>query len=357
MKISRLLILFAFLLTSCGLNAPQQTVTPTPIDTAQPLPQFTSTPLSAPEPTTLPVSGGLKVEVYPLESPPSTEPLTFTPTHGTQGQIQLIHQELRDQEPARRLFEANQALQPFGVNIKANWSTDPTVSGTYSITREGKPLFDQPVIDFTPVSVNASGNDFLMGVDTSNDSYLVRGTGVQKQTLAMQNIGFLRNQIIEAAEVYTNTSAGSLGWISVTLDGGEVFTTSVGSPTPVTALRGLWSDGTSWILEVARASDSSDTFQVLGEIFQNGISLNLKYGYQSSFEYQLLGGKPFYFFQKDGQIGVSYDGQETYLGFDDVQHYGCCSGAELNPREYSSLVDFFARNGEAWYFVEILGGN
>jgi hypothetical protein len=141
--------------------------------------------------------------------------------------------------------------------------------------------------------------------------------------------------------------------VDIKLGGQEIFKTSIGIPSPVNALRGLWSDGTSWILEIARAKTSADTFQVIGEIYQNGISLNQKYGYQSTFEYQLMADRPFYFFQKNDQIGISYDGQEFPLGFDDIPHYGCCSGGELNPRKYSSMLDFFARKNSDWYFVEI----
>ena len=158
--------------------------------------------------------------------------------------------------------------------------------------------------------------------------------------------------MVTAKEVYSDTASASTDKVVVSIGSRIAFTTSIGTLSPITALRGLWSDGSDWIIETARTNGNSDNYQVLGEIYENGISLNQKNGYQATFEYQRLGGKPFYFFQKNDQIGISYDGQEIPLGFTEILHYQCCNGSVLNPRNYSKMVDFFARKGQAWYFVE-----
>ena len=358
MKPYRLFMILAFLLASCSRTGlpPESTSTPSatsPVDI-----QATSTISSIPVATKIPGPSGLSVEIYALVGPPSTEPLTFSPSQGTQAQILLNHQKVRDQDTYILLEEANKALQPFGYHVETNPPSDIITANTYTVTKNSASIFNQQVFGFLPVSVNADGTDFMMVVDVADGGYLISTQGVQKGGMAL-GAGFpppvfLNNEVLTAAEVYTDTVNGSSGSVSVNLGNREIFTTAIGSPSPVTALRGLWSDGSNWTLEIARAKGNADNFQVIGEIYQNGISLNLKYGYQSTFEYQLLGGKPFYFYQKNDQIGISYDGQVTPLGFEEIPHYGCCSGAELNPRQYTSLVDFFARKGQTWYFVEII---
>jgi hypothetical protein len=66
----------------------------------------------------------------------------------------------------------------------------------------------------------------------------------------------------------------------------------------------------------------------------------------------MMNDQAFYFFQQNGQIGVSYAGQAIHLGFDEVYHGRCCSAGELNPQQYDRMVDFFALKGQTWYFVE-----
>jgi hypothetical protein len=91
----------------------------------------------------------------------------------------------------------------------------------------------------------------------------------------------------------------------------------------------------------------------IGQVVQNGVSLNETLASDEAFGYQLMNGKPFYFFERDGEIGFSFDGEETVLGFDSIPHYACCSAAELNPRHALNMVAFFAERDGRWYYVEI----
>jgi hypothetical protein len=354
MKAFCLFGVLTIILCACSPNVPQQTSAPT--ITAAQLPEITDTPTISPSPvaTIITAPSGITIEMTALASPPSAEPLAFSPFQGTQAQVLSKHQELRDQDPFLRLDEANKALQPFGYQIDTNRSTDPTINTTYTITRGGLSLFQQNVVGFQPVSVNSRGTDFLMAIDTADSRYLVSTRGTQKEGAeqVFPPPVFVNNEIVTAEEVYTDTANASTGEVVVNIGSREAFTTSIGSPSPITSLRGLWSDGSNWILEVARATGDGDNYQLVGEIYENGISLNQKFGYQATFEYQRLGGKPFYFYQKNDQIGISYDGQEIQLGYIEIPHYQCCSGGALNPRNYSLMVDFFARKGQAWYFVE-----
>jgi hypothetical protein len=90
-----------------------------------------------------------------------------------------------------------------------------------------------------------------------------------------------------------------------------------------------------------------------GHLVKNGVLLNEQYSFDEVFGFQLMKGNPFYFFEKDGQIGISFDEQETMLGFEEIPHYGCCSAGMLNPKRTQNMVSFFARKDHTWYYVEI----
>jgi hypothetical protein len=142
---------------------------------------------------------------------------------------------------------------------------------------------------------------------------------------------------------------GASGWVAVTRSGQEIYRVGTGNASPVTSLRGLWSYGGHWVLETAYASHDS----INGSLSRDGESLNAPRGYEEAFDFQLLRGKPYYFFKKDGKNGFSYDGRDVAAGYDEIPHYGCCSNSEVNPRKAQNLVAFFARRGAIWYYVEI----
>jgi len=151
--------------------------------------------------------------------------------------------------------------------------------------------------------------------------------------------------------------------VQVSRHGEVIYTIQLGtaSTNAIPNLWGLWAYDNHWVLEVAHATQkgvfsdaiSSDVF---GEIIQDGISLNKQHGYQETFGFQLMKGKLFYFFKKQGRFGVSYDHREIPLGYTQIPHYGCCSAGELNPRSAENMLAFFARRGivqQVWHYVEI----
>jgi hypothetical protein len=141
--------------------------------------------------------------------------------------------------------------------------------------------------------------------------------------------------------------------ITVTQNGNQIFTKQA-PVSPISAFRGLWAFENHWFVEIAvNQDDHSFRSFTKGDIFEDGKSLNKVYDYSESFGFQLLHGKPFYFFEKFGRVGISYDGQDIPLGYDYVPHNGCCSVGELNPKMYENMVGFFAVRGDKWYYVEI----
>jgi len=132
-------------------------------------------------------------------------------------------------------------------------------------------------------------------------------------------------------------------------DGQVIFTAPAGFPSPAVPLQGLWTYDDHWALELLMATQD----EWKGEVFVDGQLLNDQLGYDEAFGFQLLDGKPFYFYQKGGTIGVNFDGTSTDLGYTRVIHYECCSGSVLNPVKAHAMVAFFAEEAGGWRYVEI----
>lgn len=143
----------------------------------------------------------------------------------------------------------------------------------------------------------------------------------------------------------------------LTRNGKVIFSKLITTPGVTSEFRVLDVYDNHWVLELAQEkaippNQEVDSF-FKGEIFVDGQSLNDLYGYEESYGFQTIHGRPFYFYKRDGKIGVSYDGQEIALGYDGVWHYGCCSGGALNPRMAQNIIGFFAWRGDQWYYTEI----
>jgi hypothetical protein len=146
--------------------------------------------------------------------------------------------------------------------------------------------------------------------------------------------------------------------VQVSRDGKIIYSIPAGDGSPISALQGLWAYANHWTLEIAHVTQifsppNEVSLEFYGQIVQDGELLNERYGYDEAFGFQLMNGKPFYFFKRDGRIGISYDSQEVPLGYAQIPHYRCCSGAEVNPKIAQNIVAFFAQRDGEWYYVEI----
>ncbi len=150
---------------------------------------------------------------------------------------------------------------------------------------------------------------------------------------------------------------GEKMFVVVKLDDEKELSIDCGDPSPINNLRGTWVISDDWYVEVAHTDNEADgnnvSSYVTGEIYMNGVSLSDQYGYDETFGFQSLNEKPFYFFSKDGEIGINNDGEINMLGFDSVRHYACCSGAAFNPLSYLTMVTFFASKADKNYYVEL----
>jgi hypothetical protein len=143
----------------------------------------------------------------------------------------------------------------------------------------------------------------------------------------------------------------------VTRNGNVIFSKPIEPPATTSPFRVLTVYDNHWVFEIAQEKTLPSNLKVdsffAGEIFVDGQSLNDLHGYDESYGFQTIHGRPFYFYKCEGKIGVWYDGQEIALAYDGVWHYGCCSGGALNPRVAKNTIGFFAWRGDQWYYTEI----
>jgi hypothetical protein len=172
----------------------------------------------------------------------------------------------------------------------------------------------------------------------------------------------LGNDVLVAQETFETTpmELGMLQEVTahVFKNGEEIYAIPAGESSPVNNLRGLWAYADHWVMEVAFVdldvpNPNETPLEAIGKIIRDGEVLNDLYGYEEAFGFQLMDGKPFYFFKRAGQINFSYDGNDFPLGYTQIPHYLCCSAGSLNPRMAPTMVAFFAQQGENWYYVEI----
>jgi len=90
----------------------------------------------------------------------------------------------------------------------------------------------------------------------------------------------------------------------------------------------------------------------LGAIYRNGDALSQFFGYDETFGFQVLAGEPVFYFNKEGEIGLNYAGEELLLGFDEVAHHYCCGFSIYNPAHFENMVAFFASREGKRYYVE-----
>ena len=147
-------------------------------------------------------------------------------------------------------------------------------------------------------------------------------------------------------------NSGDLGdELQVTLGGQLVYDVHT-RPCAFTEVKGGWGYEGHWVVELGLPTDPDPWFPTKGQIVQDGQDLNAACGYEESYNFALLGGKPFFFYSRAGEPGIFFDGQELPLEYVEIPHYLCCSAAATNPVTYPNLVQFFGRRGEQWYYVE-----
>jgi len=215
-------------------------------------------------------------------------------------------------------------------------NVDQLVIETYELT--GRP--DPETLQFTAVDGQEfNADDFEISAPFPSNQ--MEGTPL-RFTVTLNGDTLIASQDVQPCEF--------AGCINVTRNGKEIFRTDAGGISPIEPLRGLWTYDDHWVVETNLYLDETP---FNGQIFVDGEALNAQNGYQESFNFQTINGRPFYFFRRDGKVDAWYDGEEISLGYDDVPHYLCCGDSGLNPKAKQEAVLFFGNKGDQWYFVRI----
>ncbi|MBK9925181.1 MAG: hypothetical protein IPP66_07800 [Anaerolineales bacterium] len=298
-----LMLVFFALLSNCNtFSAPSQTATITPIT-------ISTLNITFPFPTPS------------LTPPPTSTPITSTPTH-----------ELKTIATSTDIFSPtlqNHRVLSLNMEFPKNLNLDEwALTQNYDLERikEGyKSLYNYNIFP----------------------SPLIRGD---------YNKVMLNGHELTAKEEYQN----SRSYISVVYNGHEISRVDAGKVHNTPSIWGLWTYQNQWIMEYISVFDNPYGGQYqLGNIVWDGESLNDKFGYQESFGLTAIDGGILYFFRRNNQVGISYDGVEYNLGYQSIVHYACCeAGYAKNPHAIGTgwgvnqNLSFFAeRNGNEYFVV------
>ena len=122
-----------------------------------------------------------------------------------------------------------------------------------------------------------------------------------------------------------------------------------------TAISAAWVHGDSCVIEYRYSSyddsPSKSSSQVLYHILLNGEELTGPPLFDSAYHANLLAGRLFFFFERDGQRGWWFDGEETVTDYDLFFHDQCSSPGMWNPYFFRDGFELFARRDSIWYLV------
>jgi hypothetical protein len=249
---------------------------------------------------------------------------------------------LRARAVTLELARAIAALAPFGYRLgerfDAEW--DRTF---YDLYRQDEA---EPVLTglsrFWPVSVNASGTDFVLVAENApnvSPLYLqVQAKSVEPWD-ADQSAFLPPAYVGDALAQVTFTGSPTLTY-RVELDGQPVHTgtgPAVGAYMPLRSFT-TW-DG-HWVLEV-------DDHLII-----DGQDIGQARDYDAAFGFSLIRDQPFYFFEREGQVRISYGGRTLPNAYDRVFHNQCCEGSIHNVELLGDAVLFHALWNGTWYVVE-----
>jgi hypothetical protein len=289
------------------------------------------------------------IDEYLLSAPPdlSTDRLVFHFAQGDQEQILARTQAYRDFH--QQVSEYNTAgLAPFGYSLKGFQESDHTYSEIY----RGDQLLAADVVFLNPVSINASGTNFIDLVDLPDGQYDLTRDGLEKRTWPPGRAPYSyvgdRLLYVEVTGVVPEASS-----IQVYAGDELAYQSKFHNVSVYGPFDGPWGYDGHWALVVLDSvPDAQAGWQMLSRVVQDGKDLNTAWGYKQSFQFAVLDGQPFYFFEKASKIGISFAGREFAEAYDEVPHYQCCTGSLLNPGISMNMVWFFARRGPDWYYVQ-----
>lgn len=258
------------------------------------------------------------------------------------GEEQLARLDgLRQRAAERRLDQANEALAPFGYRLEARFDAEWNHTFFDLYTEDAAEPLASGLSRFWPVSVDASGTDFVMVAENAPNVlplYLQVTTAGVTEWDPTTSVWLSPVYVGDRLATIATTGDVTLTY-QVLLDQQAVYTGTalflVDNP-----FRTLAYCGGRWVLEVD------------DHLIVDGQDLTQIAGYDAIFGFTELHGQPFYFFEKDGQVRISYAGKTLPNVYDEVVHNQCCEPAMFNVETHPDVVVFHARWQGTWYLVE-----
>jgi hypothetical protein len=284
----------------------------------------------------------LTVEEWPIVAAEIDGPGHFEYTDRLGEGILTRIKGLRTRAVTRELAAANAALAPFGYRLGERF--DPEWNRTfYDLYRQGEA---EPVLPglsrLWPVSVNASGTDFILAAENAPNVlplYLQVNVGGVEAWDAEQSAFLPPAYVGDALAQVTFTGFPTLDY-RVELDGQPVYSgtaLAMGASMPLRSFT-AW-DG-HWVLEVD------------DHLIMDGQDIGQASGYDAAFGFSLIRDQPFYFFEQEDQVRISYGGRTLPNAYDRVFHDQCCEGSIHNVEVLGNAVLFHALWNGTWYVVE-----
>ena len=276
----------------------------------------------------------LTIEEYAVVEANIDSPTHFEFMERIPGEVLEKRAAWRGRIPEKRLQANNGLLEPFGYQLKAIegaeleqynlWLGDELVQGEISF--------------FWPVSMNTTMDKFALVVEIQDNGYrLVQEGRIEKWD--MMSSLFIPPVLYEDKLLSVRWDAERRE--AQVVRGGQQIYAFAGEYLVRMPVSGLWSWDGHWLLEVD------------GFLVQDGEILNKDLGYEEIFGWQLLDGKPFYYFRKGPRVGISYDGEKLPVYYDEVIHYRCCEASIGNNDGNEDMVWFFGEREGTWYYVEM----
>jgi hypothetical protein len=248
----------------------------------------------------------------------------------------------------RQMELNNEALAPFGYRlVEETQASDPY---PLFVLYQGETPLVEKIKYFGPVSVNETGDDFLLWVYSA-----------MTYNLPVEvSLDHLRPSMAESRQVYNTVWTGmqvlsyeywnewdrmELKAMQVKVKRGEAVVADIAVPIPDEAgypVNGFWSWDGHWLLEVENV------------LFQDGEVLNTQLGYEEIFAWHPVEEQPLYFFRRGPEYGLSYAGETLPVKYEDVIHGPlCCDAGVYSIISTPQGTDFFARRDGVWYHVRV----
>lgn len=252
--------------------------------------------------------------------------------------LKRMLQSAYSKDTTQRMQAANRALAPFGYHL--------TDTGLY----RGETAVVSITPRFGPVSVNASGSDFLLWVQDT--LFNLPPIEVRKNSLRSLNVwdeGFNTAWVgpdlisFDYAADHLNPN-GSSSQVIVKRNDQVIDTLAIPPEGPAgSPVHGFWSWDGHWVMEAADV------------VVQDGELQNPRLGFDEMFYWHPVQGKSFFFFYKDGSYGISYDGQILPQRYPILLHGPfCCETGNYNVTSLTSGAWFYAQREGVWYLVSVV---